>query len=241
MAAGYTTRRPLPYLVEVGTETVLDCPVYLDGALVTPVDGTISIYDEDGEAVVDAAPIVVASSVATYTLAAALTSARAPSGGWRVEWALEIAGELDVVRWREEGYLVRRRLRPVISDLDVAARMPVLDTRSAGRLTVAASYQVAIEEADIQVQSRLLEMGRRPWLVVSPSALRETWLTLTIATILDGLAVAASGDDAYIERAEEWRRRYEAAFARARTAFDWADDGTADTGRVGPKGGVVWL
>jgi hypothetical protein len=203
----------------------------------------VSIYDASGVAVVAAAAVTITADVATYTAAGTLTSDRSPSAGWRVVWTLTVAGATTV--WRDEAYVVRYRLRPVIADIDVAARIPSLATSHPGRPTIATSYQTAIDEADIQVQSRMIELGRRPWLVVSPSALRETWLALTIATIYDGLSAASAAptiDDPYAGLAMSWRQRYEDAFARARLAFDWDEDGKADDGgRQGPRPSGVWL
>lgn len=241
--AGYTTQRPLPYLLERGRDTVLDCPVYLEGALVTPSGATVSVYDEAGAAVVSAAVATISGSIARYTVTGSATSNLSPSAGWRVEWTLTIAGASVV--FREEAYLVRHVLRPVISDRDIGQRIPVLRVGAAGGITTAASHQGAIAEADTLLQARLIEAGRRPWLVVSASALREVWLCWAISVIFDGLAAAAAargGDDPYAARAEEWRERGETAYGRARLAFDWADDGTADPGeRVGPRAGTVWL
>lgn len=248
--AGYTTRQPLPYMIELGRDTVLTVPVYLNGALKPPTAGTVSVYDDNNTAIVAAAEVMFTGEVAQYTVAGSSTSNRSPSGNWRVEWTLTVPGAADDVVFREEAYLVRNVLRPVISDIDVGQRMPPLRIGAAGGLTTASSHQGSIQEADILVQSRLIELGRRPWLIVSPSALRETWLCWTIAIIFDGLGAASGsrrdggggGDDPYSARAEEWRERGETAFGRARLAFDWADDGQADTGgRVGPRPGAVWL
>lgn len=240
MAPGYTTRQPLPHMIEIGRETVLSAPVYLSGALVTPSEGIVTIYDEKDE-VFDTDAVTIADGVATFTVAGSATSDRSPSGSWRVEWELVVDGA--TVAFRDEAYLVRHRLRPVISDVDVGQRVRALSIDLPGRATTATTYQPQIDEADVQLQSDLIALGRRPWLVVSPSALRECWLSLTIATILEGLAVAAgSQGDPYSVRAAEYRTRYDLALSRARVAMDWDDDGAADAGeRTGPRPAGVWL
>jgi hypothetical protein len=236
----YTTRQPLPHLVEIGRQSLLAGPVYYAGAAVQPDSTVLTVYDE-ANTVVPTSAVSYAFGIAIATVAAATTSARSPSSRWRVEWVHTLSAE--EISFRDECYLVRHRLRPTITDDDIAARLPILDTDAAGRLTTAATYQDQIEEADIEVQSRLITEGRRPNLIVSPSALREAWLTKTIAIIFDGLS-AASGDvgDPYAAKAAEWERKFEAAYSRARAAFDWDDDGVADVGgRVGPRAGVHWL
>lgn len=241
MALGYTTRQALPHLIELGRATTLSAPVYLDGTLTAPSAGTVSVYDEGGDVIVSAAAVTVTASVATYTVSGPLTSDLTPSDRWRVEWTLTVSG--TTVPIRDEAALVRYRLRPTITDADIGQRIRILSTDLAARPTSATTYSAAIEEADIRVQTDLLREGRRPWLVVSASALRECWLSAAIAVILDGLAIAhASDGDPYAARARDWDERYERAMSRARVAMDWDDDGEADAGgRTGPRAGALWL
>lgn len=239
----YTTRQDLPFLIEIGKDTVLACPVYRDGALVEPASATVTVYDAANVAVVSAAAASVVSSVAEYTLSAATTAALLPSSGWRVEFTLvALAGASSSVLLTSSAYLVRRRLYPTIADADVARRVPSLAITFAGRPTVASTYQGAIDEADTIVQRRLLEGGRRPWLLVEPWALREVWLTLTIAIVYEGLVGVAGDGDPYTARAAHWHDLYEAAWATAQSAMDWDQDGAADsTERTSAKPAGVWL
>lgn len=241
MALGYTTRQPLPHLLEVGQDGVLSCPVYL-GPLVPVTSGTVSVYDDANVAVVDGDAVTVdASGVATLAVAGLVTSDRSPSDAWRVEWTLLVNGE--TVRFRDELYVVRFRLRPVIADDDLGQRIRILGLALPGRLTTATTYGPAIEEADIRLQRDLIALGRRPSLVVSASALRECWLSAALAVVFDGLAAASGSDgDPYSARSREWDERYELALTKARLAMDWGDTGQATTGtRTGPRPGSVWL
>lgn len=237
----YTVRQDLPYLIELGRDTVLTCPVYYEGSLSAPSSGTITIYDATNTAVVSAANVTVSGSIAQYTVTAATTTSLDPEEGWRVEWVLTLSTG-DVVRPRSTAYLVRYRLFPTIADADVAKRVPVLATTHAARPTTATTYQGHIEEADTEIQRRLLNAGRRPWLVVDPWALRECWLTLTIALIYDSL-VATSGADPHAERAAHFRGLFEAAWTAASLQLDWDDDGQVDdtTSRTAARPSGVWL
>jgi hypothetical protein len=236
----YTVRQDLPYLIELGRDTVLTCPVYHDGALVAPTSGTITIYDATNTAVVSAVAVTISGSIAQYTVLAATTTSLQPAEGWRVEWVLTLTGG-DVVRPRSTAYLVRYRLFPTIADADVAKRVPRLATTFAGRPNVRTSYQDLIEEADTEIQRRLINAGRRPWLVVDPWALRECWLTLTIALAYD--SIVATPDDPSVERATHYRAQFEAAWTAATLQLDWDDDQVVDdtTSRTAARPAGVWL
>lgn len=238
----YTVRQDLPYLIEVGRDTVLTIPVYYGGSLIAPTSGTITIYDETATAVVDGAAVTISGSVAEYTVLAATSTGRVPSPGWRVEWELTLTGG-DVVTPRSTAYLVRQRLYPTISDVDIGRRVPALATTFAGRPTTASSYQTVIEEADTEVQRRLISDERRPWLVVDPWALREVWLTLAITLIYDGLVAVAAPGDPYTERAEHFRRLYDAAWSEATLQLDYDEDGAVDDPdqRTAARPSGVWL
>ena len=244
MALGYTTRQPLPHLLEIGRDGVLTCPVYL-GARVAVTSGTVSVYapgetepldDVDAEAIT-----VDADGAASFTVAGSVTSSRSPSDAYRVEWTLLVAGETVV--FRDELYLVRNRLRPVIADDDIGQRVRMLGLSVNGRLTKATTYTAEIEEADIRLQRDLIALGRRPDLVVSASALRECWLAAALSVIFDGLAAASGSDgDPYSARSAEWSEKYELALTKARLAMDWGATGAATAGtRTGPRPGSVWL
>lgn len=238
----YTVRQDLPYLLEVGRAVTLTCPVYASGALVAPTSGTVSVYNDTGTAVVDAASVTVSGSIAEYTVLGSTTTDLDPSAGWRVEWLLTLTGG-DVIAPRSTAYLVRRRLYPTISDADVAKRVPALATsRGAARPTTLTTYQGLIEEADTEVQRRLIAAGRRPWQVVDAWALRECWLTLTIALIYDSLVAVAGPDDPYSERAAHFRALFEAAWTAATVQLDWDEDGTVDnSSRTAVRPSGVWL
>jgi hypothetical protein len=237
----YTTRLDSPHLIELGQTTVLVCPVYYQGALVTPSAGTITISDAGQAAVISAAAVTISGGIAQYTVSSGTTASLSPSSGWRVLWSLTLPGSIPWLQ-RTEAYLVRQRLYPTIADADVARRVPALATQNQGRPTASASYQGLIEEADAEVQRRLRAAGRRPWLVMSPADLRESWLTYTLALIYDSLAGQGSPTDPYAERAAHYRAAFEAAWAQAALTMDWDQDGYQDsTERVSAKPAGVWL
>ena len=243
VASRYQVRQELTQLIERGTDTTLHCPLYLDGALVAPTSGintTYIVYDEADEVVASGA-CTISSSIAELTILGSTTSSLDLGAGWRIHWQLTVPGEAEPVLVRQEAALVRYRLRPAISDVDLIRRVPSLDPSGSVPLTSYSDYQSFIEECDVDVQSRLLELGRRPWLVASPAALRQVWLYGTILLIFED-AFDHRPEDGLLVSVERYRKLYDDAWRRARLTFDWDMDGDADSlERTGPRHGVVWL
>jgi len=222
----YTARFALPDLIEIGRDNTLQCPVYLDGALVAPTEAgsTVTIYDDSGTAVVSAGPVTVSSSIATYAYGSGLSSDDLAEG-WRIEWSLVMPDGVIHV-FRQDAAVVRRRLYPTISDIDLFRRESSLDPSGNDPITTLSDFQNYIDEADVELQSRLIEAGNRPNLITSPSALRSTWLMLTLAIIFEDLATRLN--PAFAEKASRYADKYERAYTKAAFLYDADDDGEAD-------------
>jgi len=200
----YTARLIGPEIIEAGRDNVVSCPVYLNGAVVTPSAGTLTIYTSSNVAV-SAGSVTVVGGVAQATVTASALSAYQPGDGWRFEWALTISSV--VYTFRRDGSLVYRRLYPVVTDVDLmrshtdlARRMP----------TTEASYQDYLDEAWARIESQLINTGKRPWLVMAPSALRDCHVYQTLVLIFRDFATAGPGT-------AEWEMmlHYEALLERA--------------------------
>lgn len=226
----YQVRFPLPSLLERGIDTTIEAPVYQSGALVAPTSGTITIYDEDNDAKVSAAAVTITDSVATYTVTAGTTSGLTLADGWRVEWTLTVSGQ--TIRSVNEASLVRQIVRPMLSDVDIYRRVPALDPNSASVITSETNYQGYIDEANTEVQLRLIAAGRRPWLIMSPASLRPVYLNLSLAIIFEDLAARLANVD-YMERADRYREAYAKAYADLNFTYDLDLDGIAETNESG--------
>lgn len=215
----------------------MTCPVYLDGALAEPSAATVRLYNASGTAVTVGATSIP-GGIAQATVAQATLAAEELGSGWRVEWSLTMPDAV-VHEFVNDAHLIRRRLYPTITDLDLVRRVSALDTSSATVITTATTYQGFIDEADVELQLRLLELGRRPWLAATPSALRQSWLMLALSLVFEDLATR---DDMYAERAREYRQRFEDAFRSASMTFDYDEDGTVDADvRTVARPSVVWM
>lgn len=200
----YTARLIGPEIIEAGRNNVVQCPVYSAGAIVTPSAGTITIYDQNNGAI-SASAVTVVGGVAQATVTAGALVNNQPSDGWRFEWALTIASV--VFTFRRDGSLVYRRLYPVVTDVDLmrshtdlARRMP----------TTEASYQDYLDEAWARIESQLINTGKRPWLIMAPSALRDVHVYQTLVLIFRDFATAGP-------QTAEWEMmlHYEALLERA--------------------------
>lgn len=182
----YTFRFSGPEIIEAGRDNIVSCSVYYDGAIVTPSAGTLTVT-RPNNATVSAGVVSFAGGVASSTISASALAAIQPEDGWRFDWAMTIAG---VVRTgTNDGALVYRRLYPVITDADLlrahtdlARRMPTTET----------SYQDYLNEAWARIESRLINSGKRPWLIMSPSALRDVHTYQTLVLIFRDFATGGS-------------------------------------------------
>lgn len=236
----YTARFPLPELLERGRDELVKCEVYRGGQLAAPTQAgsTLTVRDRAGAVIVNGAAVTVTASVAQYTIASTVCASLPFDLGWTFEWRL-LMGDGITHLFRNDGGLCRARLYPVITDRDVHRRMRALDTSLPAAITDRTSFQDDIDEADIWVQGRLIETGRRPHLIATPSSLRETWLAATVANVLEGIAAQDAG---YSELADKWRQRAEEALERATVQFDYDEDGNIDDAdtRAPLKHGTIW-
>lgn len=234
----YTARFELPDLIERGRPQTLRCRVYRDGVGVAASAATVTVYSADDAAVVSAASATVGGAdTATYDLAGSATTGLDLGDRWRVEWAVTIGG--SVYTFRNDAALVRHRLYPVVTDADLFRRMPKLDPDRADAISIEADYQSFLDEAWTEIQHHLIAAGNRPWLVMSPSALREPHMLLTLSYIMEDLATSLS--EVYSDAATEYRRQYDRAVARISLEYDHDQDGEIDEAPRRAVRGSLWL
>lgn len=217
--------------------TFLSLEVYEDGALAIPSAGTISIFNASGIAVVDAVAVTVASSIATYTLAAITVADEGYGAGWRVEWSLTMP-DAGVHGFRQNASLVRFRLYPVITDADLYRRHTDLAAHLPSGLS---SYEPYIEEAWVEVESRLEMQGRRPFLVLSPEALRSVHLYGALKIICRDFAGTGAADNKWTMLAEHYEEQEEKSWTGVNFIYDQDNDGRDDARKR--RGGLtsLWL
>ena len=225
----YSFRAPLPDIIERGVSTVVEMPAYSGGSLVAPSAGTYTLYRPD-ETVCTTGAITVAASIATYTLPD--TSSEDLGSGWRSVWSLTMP-DGRIYGPRNPAYLVRSRLYPVLTDLDLTQGLySNLDRYLPAGETSWEDHRTTAWE---QIQRRLLQDQRRPWLVIEPSALldvqREPTLPLTVRDL--GAALRSKSNDRdWLGLAETHARAYNARWRELSFEYDSDDDGIDDERQV---------
>lgn len=223
----YSARFVLPDLIERGVAGVLRCPMYRAGALVAPVSGTITIYDDGGTAVVYVAVITITASIATYSFTPPISLTLGER--WRVRWSLVMPDGVTHSP-ENEAALVRARLYCPITEADLYRVESGLDPSGAAPLTSLSSYADKIDEAWNKTQLRLIQHGNRPNLIIGPSALRECVMSLALALCFADVGSRVS-NPVHTETAMRYRAQYEAEWSRMKLIYDTTDTATISTSR----------
>lgn len=213
-----------PDNIERDVKQTLELPVYLEASLVAPTAGTLTIYSASAGG--NDSPILgpfacsVIGDKASYELPAASTTSLPLADDWMESWVLTVEG--DPLEFRREAALVRTRLRPVISDSDLERLHTEL---RAWKAQDRSSYQCYIDAAWDEIQTALMELGRRPYLILSSYALRTAHLKLSLANVFRDYASSAGSDGKYAEMASTYEEQYRDSFKRIQFRYDEDEDG----------------
>ena len=232
----YAARFRTSETIERGRQQALTCPTQRAGATATPTSGTITIYRPDQTVLVTSAVTIPGGGIATYSLAAATTTAEQLGEGWLVEWALVMPDSVTHT-FRNDASVVRRSLYPVIADADLTLRHSDLPDLLASGTT---SYQNYLDESFATIQNRLISQGRRPYLVIQPSALREAHLMLCLHMIFLDFSSSA-GDGRWQALADHYMRAYTDAWAQLKFTYDETDENRVDPTSKKGASSTVWL
>ena len=232
----YAARFRTSETIERGRQQTLTCPTQRAGATATPTSGTITIYRPDQTTLVTAAVTVPGGGIATYTLLAGATTSEQLGEGWLVEWAL-VMPDAVTHTFRNDAAVVRRSLYPVIADADLTMRHSDLPSLLASGTT---SYQAYLDESFATLQGRLISQGRRPYLIIQPSALRESHIALCLHMIFLDFSSSA-GDGRWQALAEHYLRAYTEAWAQLKVTYDETDENRVDPTSKKGATSTVWL
>ena len=234
----YSARFARFEFIEQGRANTLACRVYRDGALVVPPSGTVSVYDASNTAIVSAAAVTVAvDGVCTYSLLAALVSGSSRGDGWRIEWALTIAGTVHT--FRTDASLVLRALYPSWTEADLYRLQSALDPSSTAKIHSETDFSDKIDAAFSEMERWLIQKGNRPNLIISAPSLYDWGVLLTLALIFEDFSTRLN--PVYAENATMYRAR--AASARDSLTFVYDESDTGSRTRTTRRAGhpTVWL
>lgn len=242
----YAARFDLPELLERGRDNVVRCPVYRSGAIVPPsqqagATRSVAVYNADNTLVAGGGNLPVDGNGVTYgTISAASLAGQTYGDGWRIVWSLTMP-DGTMRTFDNETMLVRRALFPVVTEADLYRIASSLDPAGSACIHSESSFAAKLDEAWIQIQGRLLAKGNRPNLIVSPTALRDPHLYLTLALIFEDFSTRLN--PAYTAIGMQYRGHYNDAFAQVRfLESNEDDDGTANSpARKGASVSTLWL
>ena len=229
----FTARFRSTETLERGRTQTISCPTSRAGATATPTSGTVTISRPDGTVLVTGA--VTVATIATYSLTGATTTAEPLGEGWLIEWALLMPDSVTHT-FRQDAALCRRALYPVVSQDDLTQRHSDLPSL----LGASASYQPYIDEAWWTIGNRLIGAGRRPYLVIQPSALRECHLMLALHLVFIDYSTSAGDGGRWQALAAHYLSAYEQSFGAVKFSYDEADDNRIDPTKKKSASSQIW-
>ena len=210
----------------------MQMPLRRDGALVAPSSGTVTIQDSNGDDIITGGVVVVASSIATYSLAAAAIPATLEfSDFWREIWTLVVAGESRT--FERSAALVREDIVPVVSVSDIRSRHTDLDAAFTD-----AEVQGRLDAAWDDVNAHLLAQGRKPYRILSAYDLREPHRCRAFELCFLDMWTSASGGK-YRALAKVYADKCARAWDLLTVDYDANDDGITSPSETGQSGSAL--
>lgn len=237
----YAPRIRVTETLERGKTQLTEISIFRDGAQVVPTSALYTLHKPgSGEVVKDVTGSISGAGTVTYSHSAGQLADTLTLGeGYVQEWTLTIAGS-DYV-FRRMAALVRRRLYPVISDIDLTATYSDLESL---RPSSMASYQNFIDEAWITMMNRMrTEGGGYSYLVMSPSSFRAAHLNLSLYFIFrDFHSSLGQSQGRYLDLAQEHWKQYQSEYELINFIYDEDHDGTpSDSNKRTSKQPTIYL
>ena len=214
-------------LLERGKSQTTEIKIYRDGDQLVPTSATYTITKPTGADLISGASATIAGSgTVSYTHSAEQLAATLELGeGYVQEWTLEIDGEEYL--FRRMAALVRRRLYPVVSDIDLTATYSDLENLRPSSLT---SYQQYIDDAWFQLLRRIRNRGMGyEYLMMTPESFFEPHRHLSLYLIFrDFHSSLGQSNGRYLDLANEHYRLYRDEFDALNFVYDEDHNGEAD-------------
>lgn len=220
----YSSGHQGPELLQRDLGGTLTCPVYYQGALVTPTGGTCALKDSAGTSRVTPA-VTVPATIARAAFSTTDLAALSYGMGYRVYWRLTFADgtrdfqtEVGIVRWAPSC---------PISDANLLARRSNLARLLRG--TGEESFQKWITEAWRQCQRWLSrQAGNRAHLAVNQDELVELLVAWTLCNLYQEMAENADPEGIYRTAYLDWRETLKNEKDDLVLTYDADDDGLPD-------------
>lgn len=222
-------------LLERGKAQNTEIKVYRSGAQLVPTAATYTLIKPTGADLLTGATanIDVNGTVSYAHTAEQLANTEALGEGYVQEWTLTIDSEQYL--FRRMAALVRRRLYPVVSDIDLTATYSDLDNLRPSSLT---SYQQYIDDAWYQILRRIRNKGMGyEYLMMSPESFFECHRHLSLYLIFrDFHSSLGQSNGRYLDLANEHYKLYRDEFDTINFIYDTDHDGEADDANKRTRG-----
>lgn len=236
--AVYSLRARLPQFITRGRDNAIECAIYDSaGDIAAPSSGTVDVYDQNGQKVVDGAAVVVASSKATYTIpAASVPVTLSLSTLYQVRWLLDFGDGVDRT-FVEAAHLVRWQLKAPATEADLTEVHQEL-----GSSFSPTDLSVYLRRGWESIVRRILRDGRAPWLVLDSFALYDLQVYKALYFVYMDAASSVGAGGRYQELAEHYAGLLEAEWDKITWTYDEDADGFPDADERGSAGTPgVWL
>ena len=224
-----------PYAAQIRTIELLErakaqtseLKLYRDGSQIVPTAATYTLTKPTGTDLLTGQTATIAESgtVSYAHSAEQLKESEELGEGYVQEWTITIDGEEYL--FRRMAALVRRRLYPVVSDIDLTATYCVLANFRPYTLT---SYQQYIDDAWYQILRRIRNRGMGyEYLMMSAESFFEAHRHLSLYLIFrDFHSSLGQSNGRYLDLANEHYRLYRDEFDTINFIYDEDHDGEAD-------------
>lgn len=210
------------YAIERGRDNTLTCPVHARTGLTAPRSGACTIRTAHG--IISSGAVVVVFGVAEYTITATEMSGLSYSDDVSVEWALVMPDGVTHT-FRSDGAICRVSGQQRVIPADLYRLEPYLDPLAAGAVWSQTGVNQCIE-AHLEVETDLWLRGRRPYLVVSQTALRRVELLTALRMCCE--ALATTGRTTYADKVQRYTDQLAVAKSATTLQYDVDGDGRID-------------
>ncbi len=213
-------------LLERGTVQTTELPIYRNGGLATIAAVKYTLFKPDQSKHTDNQTGTFAGNIPQYVHSDGdLVTSLELGEGYLQQWDITIG--TTVYSFRRMAAVVRKRLYPVISDIDLTSTYKQLSSLRPSSIT---SYQDYIDEAWYVLLQRIRTEGSGlEYLVMSPEAMRGAHINLTLYYIFrDFHSSLGQSNGRYLDLANEHLKQYQFDWKGINWLYDQGHDGFAD-------------
>lgn len=209
--------------------------VWTDGVAATVGSTTASLLKADGT-VAQTVTATVAGNVATAVFAGSSTSGESPGDGWLIRWNVTVDGAPR--RFQNAASVVLYEAVPVVTADVLLKRATELEDIRADETARAELIQDVVSEAWFILRQLLRQKGRRPYLIVDSTALRESHILKALALAYQRVAPGEGSPEwsKYLDYDRQFTATWEAVTMAEADPSTYLPTGS----RVGVRG-PMWL